>query len=123
MGRQFEYLEIVLVALFGPMLRAQQVIGDSELAGGEQIVLVAVVLEGSRLADKPVYDMTVVDIVAVLSVMITGLAAILTYKAQVKVAEINNSLKNDKNYHAPTLLLYLKFFNLFSADEKFTKFS
>jgi hypothetical protein len=49
------------------MLRAQQVIGDSELAGGEQIVLVAIVLEGSRLADEPVYDVTVVDIVPILT--------------------------------------------------------
>jgi len=57
----------MLIALFGPMLRAQQVISDSELAGGEQIVFLAVILEGSRLADKPVYDVTVVDIVAILA--------------------------------------------------------
>lgn len=68
-------------------------------------------------------DIIPIDIVAVLSVMITGLAAILTYKAQVKVAEINNSLKNDKNYHAPTLLLDLKFFNSLREiiDEIFSK--
>ena len=64
-GRQFEYFEIVLVTLFWAMLGAQQVVGDSELAGGEQIVLVTVVLEGSGLSDEPVYDMTVVDIVAI----------------------------------------------------------
>jgi hypothetical protein len=47
------------------MLAAQQIVGHSELAGGEQISLVAIVLEGSGLADEPVYDMAVVDVVAV----------------------------------------------------------
>jgi hypothetical protein len=35
MGCQVEDLEIMLITLLGPMFRAQQVIGDSELAGGE----------------------------------------------------------------------------------------
>ena len=67
MGRQLEDLEIMLISMFGSMFRAQQVIGDSKLAGWEQIVFVPVVLKSSWFADEPVYDVTVIDIVAVLT--------------------------------------------------------
>jgi len=68
-------------------------------------------------------DIAITDIIAVLTVMITGVGAILTYKAQIKVAEINNSLKNEKSSHIPTLLLDLKFFNSLREliDEIFSK--
>lgn len=72
-------------------------------------------------------DITTSDIVAVLTVILTGLGTILTYKAQIKVATINTALKKEKakNSTLPTLLLDLKFFNSLKdiIDEIFIKTS
>lgn len=49
----------MLIGLFGAIPAAQQVIGDSEVAGGKKGVFIPIVLESSGLANQPVDNVPV----------------------------------------------------------------
>jgi hypothetical protein len=53
----------ILLGRPGRLPLDQQVVGHTEAAGGEQVGPVAVVGEGPRLADQPVDDVPVIDLV------------------------------------------------------------
>jgi hypothetical protein len=62
-------LQDAQVLLGGPLrlLLPQQVVGLAEAAGGEQVGPVAVIGKGSRLADQPVDDVSVLNLVLALA--------------------------------------------------------
>ena len=59
-GRQLQDAQVLLGRSLR-LLLPQQVVGQAEAAGGKQIGPIAVIGEGSRLADQPVDDVPVVD--------------------------------------------------------------
>jgi len=64
-GGQLQDFEILLICPLGAILIPQEIIGNSKLAGGKKVIFIPVVLKGPGLADQPVYNVPVVDAVAV----------------------------------------------------------
>ena len=66
MGRQLQDAEVLLG---GPLrlLLLQQIVSEAKAAGGEQVGPVAVIGKGSRLADQPVDEVSVLDLVLALA--------------------------------------------------------
>ncbi len=64
-GSQFKDFQILLIGLLDPMLPAQDIIGYSELTCGKHVVFVTIVLKGPGFADQGVYDVAIIDVMAV----------------------------------------------------------
>jgi len=65
-GRQLQDAQVLLGSPLR-LLLPQQVVGQAEAAGGEQVGPVAVIGKGPRLADQPVDDVSVHDLVLALA--------------------------------------------------------